>query len=117
MANIKQILNNLMQADGIVKAVMVGRDGFVIESTGESTIDEEAIAALVTTAFSNHENIGKELNVGRAKQIMIEFERSVIMAVSIGEEAILAVVTGANASLGSMRFQVKRFSRELEACA
>ena len=115
MASTRQILNNLMQADGIVKAVLVGSDGFVIESTGESQIDEEAVGALVTMAFSNHDNMGKELNIGRAKQIMIEFERSVVMAVAIGEDAILAVVTGANANLGSMRFQVKRFSREIEA--
>lgn len=113
--NTRQILNNLIEVEGIIAAVLVGRDGFVIESAGESRIDTEAVGALVTIAYSAYEAMGKELNIGGVTQIMSEFERSMIMAVAIGEEAILAVVTGANANVGSVRFQVKRYSRDLAA--
>jgi predicted regulator of Ras-like GTPase activity (Roadblock/LC7/MglB family) len=111
--NTRHILNNLIEVEGITAAVLVGRDGFVIESVGESKIDMEAVGALVTIAFSAFEGMGKDLNIGAATQIMSEFERSMVMAVAIGEEAILAIVAAANANLGSIRFQVKRYSREL----
>lgn len=114
MANTKEILNNLLKVEGIIKAVLVGRDGFVIEAAGDNEIDAEAVGALVTTAFSSYEVMGKELGIGGATQIMAEFERSVIMAAAIGPDAVLAVVTGANANLGNIRYQVKRYSRELE---
>jgi predicted regulator of Ras-like GTPase activity (Roadblock/LC7/MglB family) len=117
MANAKQVLNNIIQVEGITSALLVGRDGFVIESAGESKIDIEAVGALVTIAFSSYEGMGRELNIGSAVQIMAEFERSMIMAAAIGKDAVLAVVTGANANLGNIRFQVKRYSRELESAA
>ena len=105
----------MVEVEGIIAAVLVGRDGFVIEFAGGSRIDTEAVGALVTIAFSAFESMGKELNIGAATQIMSEFESSMLMAVAIGEDAILAVVAGANANLGSIRFQVKRYSRELAA--
>ena len=113
--NTRHILNNLVEVEGIIAAVLVGRDGFVIEFAGESRIDTEAVGALVTIAFSAFEGMGKDLKIGPVTQIMSEFERSMIMAVAIGEDAILAVVAAANANLGSIRFQVKRYSRELSA--
>jgi predicted regulator of Ras-like GTPase activity (Roadblock/LC7/MglB family) len=58
--------------------------------------------------------MGQELDIGKATQIMAEFERSMVMAAAIGSDAVLAIVTGANANLGNIRYQVKRYSRELE---
>jgi len=115
--NTRQVLNNLIEVEGVLGVVFVGRDGFVIESAGENRVDAEAVGALVTIAFSAYERMGKGLNLGAVTQIMSEFERSMIMAVAVGEEAILAVVAVANANLGSIRFQVKRYSRELAAVA
>ena len=115
--NTRRILNNLIEVEGIIAALLVGRDGFVIESAGDSRTDTEAVGALVTIAYSACERMGKDLNIGGATQIMSEYERSMVMAVAIGEDAILAVVAGANANLGSIRFQVKRYSRELAASA
>jgi hypothetical protein len=115
--NARQVLSNLIEVEGVMGVVFVGRDGFVIESAGENRIDTEAVGALVTIAFNAYERMGKGLNVGAATQIMAEFERSMIMAVAVGEEAILAVIAVANANLGSIRFQVKRYSRELATTA
>ncbi|MBM3173852.1 MAG: dynein regulation protein LC7 [Chloroflexi bacterium] len=114
MANTQEILNNLTKIEGIVAALLVGRDGFVIESSGDSKIDTEAVGALVITARGAYEVMGKELDIGKATQIMAEFERSAVMAAAIGSDAVLAIVTGANANLGNIRYQVKRYSRELE---
>lgn len=113
--NTRQVLNNLVEVEGINSVVLVGRDGFVIESAGDARIDPEAVGALVTVAFRSFEGMGNELKVGAATQIMSEFERSMVMAVAIGDDTILAVVAAANANLGSIRFQVKRYSRELAA--
>lgn len=115
--NMKQVLDNLVEVDGITSAVLVGRDGFVIEYSGEKTLDSEAVGAMVTIAFKACDNMGRELNLGGAFQVMFEFERNMVMAVAIGEEAVLAVVTAANANLGIIRFQVKKFSRELASPA
>lgn len=114
MTNTKEILDKLRKVEGIVTALLVGRDGLVIEAAGDSKTDVEAVGAMVTTAFSSYEGIGKELDIGGAMHIMAEFERSTIMAAAIGPDAVLAVLTGANANLGGVRYQVKKYSRELE---
>jgi predicted regulator of Ras-like GTPase activity (Roadblock/LC7/MglB family) len=113
MMDSKQVLNNLTQVDGIIAAVLIGNDGFVIETAGESQMDIEALGALATKALSTYAAMGKELNIGSVTQIMAEFQRSMVMAATIGEDAVLAVVTVPNANLGNIRFQVKRYSREL----
>ena len=114
MVNTKEILGNLVKVEGVITAVLVGRDGLVIEAAGDSKTDVEAVGAMVTTAFSAYEGVGKELDIGGAMQIMAEFERSMIMAAAVGPDAVLAVVTVANANLGSIRYQVKKYGRELE---
>lgn len=114
MASAKEILINLTKVEGITNAVFVGRDGFVIEAAGGSQVDVETLGAIVTTGFGASEVMGKELNIGNMAQIMAEFERGVIMTSAVGPDAIIAIVAEANANLGNIRFQLKRFTRELQ---
>ena len=48
MLNTKEILGNLVKVEGVITAVLVGRDGLVIEAAGDSKTDVEAVGAMVT---------------------------------------------------------------------
>jgi len=114
MANTHEVLGSLGKVEGIRSAVLVGRDGFVIDAVGGTGMDAEAVGAVISTGFGSSETMGQELKVGRLGQVMAEFDDGVLVSAAVGNDAILAVVTSANANLGGVRYQIKKHLKDLE---
>jgi uncharacterized protein len=115
MANIKTLLGELMKVEGINSAVVVGRDGFVIDGlTTGNTIDNDALGAMITTGIGSAEVMGSELKVGELTQGMIEYRNGIIVMTHLGAQAVLAVVADLKANLGNVRYQVKKRQPDLE---
>lgn len=112
--NSNEILAALVDVTGIDAAVCVGRDGFVIDAVAGSGADVDAIGAMVSTGLGAAESVGKELSLGDLSLAMMEYDDGVIIMTAIGEDAILAIVAANCASLGNIRFQIKKRKRELE---
>ncbi len=116
MANMKRLLSEFTQVEGINTAVVVGRDGFVIEGVSNgANLDVEAVGAVVSTGIGASEVMGRELGVGAMTQGMAEYKDGVIVMSYLGREAVLAVVADLNANLGNVRYQVKKRTTDLEA--
>ncbi len=116
MASLKAQLSDLIKVEGINAAVVVGRDGFVIDGlTNGGALDIEAVGAVISTGIGSAEVMGRELNVGAMTQGMVEFQDGIIVMSFLGKEAILAVVAGVNANLGNVRYQVKKRTPEIQA--
>lgn len=116
MVSVKQQLRDLVNVEGINTAVVVGRDGFVIEGVTDGTnMDIEAIGAVISTGIGSAEMMGRELNVGVMSQGMVEYKNGIIVMSFLGLDAILAVVADLNANLGNVRYQVKKRSPEIQA--
>ena len=113
MANLKQLLGGLTKVDGINTAIVVGRDGFVIDSAGSGN-DAEALGAIVATALGSSEVMGTELRVGGLRQVLLEYASGTIVLSTLGAEAILAVVADTAANLGNVRYNVKKMSPDFE---
>jgi len=113
MYNAQEILNNLSKVEGILKALIVDQDGFIIASSGSPNWDTEAVGVMVTTSLRSSQTMGNELNIGKAALTMIEFEQSAIVIAAIGPDTCLAVITDANPNLGNIRYYLKRYSHEL----
>jgi predicted regulator of Ras-like GTPase activity (Roadblock/LC7/MglB family) len=115
MADLKSILLNLSNVDGVRQAIVVGRDGFVIDfaaRTASSSVD--AVGAVVSTGIGSAEVIGREIGVGGVTQSLIEYEDGFIVMSFIGTEAILAVVAESSANVGMVRHAVKKSKPEIE---
>lgn len=117
MTNTIETLGNLMRVEGVTAAAIVGCDGFVIEAAADSQADVEALGAVVTTAFGASAAMGKELDTGKMAQVMAEFEHGIVMAVAIEPDVVLAVIAGPGSNLGNIRYQVKKYSREIQTSA
>ncbi len=115
MQKTNDILNSLLKIEGINGTVVVSRDGFVIDSASSVGMDVEAIGAVISTGFGASETMGNELKMGKMGQVTAEFEHGVLVSAVIGQEAIPAIVTGSNANLGNVRYQARKYIRELEA--
>jgi uncharacterized protein len=116
MAQLKELLKDMLGVEGVTTVVVVGRDGFVIEGiSGGRAMDIEAVGAVVSTGIGSSEVMGRELNVGRMTQGLVEYENGIITISFLGKDAILAVVADLNANLGNVRYQVKKRTPDIHS--
>ncbi len=116
MSEIEDQLQELIKITGIVTAVVVGSDGFAIAGVSrDGTTDTEEVAAVMSSGLASAKHLGGDLNVGSLKQGMLEYEDGVLVMASLGEHALLGVLCDQTASLGMVRFEIKRRAKELMA--
>jgi predicted regulator of Ras-like GTPase activity (Roadblock/LC7/MglB family) len=107
------VMNDLLEISGIDAVVVVGRDGFVIESAGSSTrINIDELGASLAHAVNGIEEMGTELNINCFQDMFIEYGRAVIMCKPVGD-AIAAIVTPDASKLGIIRHKTKKLFQDL----
>jgi len=107
--SLREQLTILSKVEGINSAVVVSRDGFVIEGiSSKDTIDTEAVGAITSAGIGSSESMGYELNVGQITQVMNEYKFGVIIASFLDEATFLVIVADLKANLGNIRYQLKK---------
>lgn len=107
------VMGDLLLIPGIDAVVIVGRDGFVIESAGHSSrINTDELGAALAHATNAIEEMGTELKVNAFQDLFIEYGKAVIMCKPIGD-AIAAVIAPDASKLGIIRHKSKKFFEEL----
>ena len=106
--NSTDVLKDLKDIPGVDAVVVSGRDGFVIESTGATNeINVDALGAALAHTINSIEDMGRELEVDRYKDIFVEYGRAVIMCRPVGD-AIAALVSPDSSKLGNRSPQVRQ---------
>jgi predicted regulator of Ras-like GTPase activity (Roadblock/LC7/MglB family) len=114
MATLKALLGELVKVEGVRSAVLVGRDGFVIEGLSHGNLDLDPIGAVISTGLGASEVMGVELKVGELVHSMIEYTNGIVFVSYIGSHAVLAIVADVKANLGHIRFQLRKRTPEIE---
>jgi predicted regulator of Ras-like GTPase activity (Roadblock/LC7/MglB family) len=108
-----EIMNDLLGIPGIDAVVVIGRDGFVIESAGSSTrVNIDELGASLAHAVNGIEEMGSELKVEKFQDMFIEYGRAVILCKPVGD-AVAAVITPDASKLGIIRHKTKKHFEEL----
>lgn len=116
MAILKDLLADLAKVEGVNAAVVVGRDGFVIEGVSDtSSMDIEAVGAVISTGIGSAEMMGRELKVGAMTQALVEYKNGILVTSLLGRDAVLAVAADVTANLGNVRYQIKKRGQEIES--
>ena len=107
------VLNDLLMVPGVDAVVVAGRDGFVIESAGNSNrINIDELGAALAHAINAVEEMGNELKVNVFQDLFIEYGKAVIMCKPVGD-AIAAVIAPDASKLGIVRHKSKKYFEEL----
>jgi len=107
------VLNDLLAVPGIDAVVVVGRDGFVIESAGNSTrINIDELGASLAHAINGIEEMGNELKINLFQDMFIEYGRAVILCKPVGD-AVAVVIAPDASKLGIIRHKTKKYFEEL----
>ena len=79
MVDLKQTLSRFLSIPGVWQAILVGRDGLMIEGlTRDGKDDMEAVGAIMTTGLSTAEALGQEISRDQFlhKLIDLQYERN-----------------------------------------
>ena len=112
---LKQILGEFLKIDGVTAAVVVGRDGFVIESAVSGKMDIDALGAMASTGMGTSEAMGKELGKGELHQMLVELNNGPIIMSPLSADELIAVVAGNEANVGRIRYELKKNKERLVA--
>jgi len=107
------VMHDLLLIPGIDAVVVVGRDGFVIETAGNSNrVNIDELGASLAHATNAVEEMGSELKVSLFQDLFIEYGKAVIMCRPVGD-AIAAIIAPDASKLGIIRHKTKKYFEEL----
>ena len=111
MANVMQttnILNQMLEIPGLNAAMIVGKDGFVIETAGSlGAMNEDALGASIALIQNGSETMSGELDLKDFHTITLEASDAMIMCVPAGD-ALLVLFAPDSKALGMIRLQTKK---------
>jgi len=105
---LKQILGEFLKTEGVSAAVVVGRDGFVIESAASGKMDIDALGAMASTGLGTSEAMGKELGKGELRQMLVELDQGPILISPLSPDELIAIVATNEANIGRIRYELKK---------
>jgi len=108
MSTIRDLVGSLRRRDGVEAAVVLGRDGLLIDSQTASGIDAESMAALVPSIVAAADEYGAHEDRGTLTTAILEFARGVAVISVLSEEAVLLVLARPSANLGQLLFELRR---------
>ena len=118
MADLDELLTSFTRVRGVSAALVVGRDGLVLQSAtapGAEDADVDVLGAMASSGLVPAQEIGTETGRGRLTQGIYEYERGGVVVEPVGESAILVVVTNASANLGLLRLQARKVHPDIES--
>lgn len=102
------LLHEIVDTPGIDTAIIVARDGFVIESAGSlGAIDLDMIGAAVALSMNGIVNVGKELSLKPFQTFTWEANDALIMCTVAGD-ALLVVLSPDSGKIGGIRLKLNK---------
>ncbi len=105
---LRGILDGLLKVEGVIAALVVGRDGFVIEAAAVNTLDTDSVGAIAASSLAASDAMGEALTLGALDAILIEYEQGPVALTPAGPDAVLAVVGDQSANLGRVRVEMRK---------
>lgn len=108
------ILEEINEIKGVNAVVVVGRDGFVIESAGHMpNANLDVLGAAVASAINGIAEMGTELKVGSFADMFVTYNSAMIMCFPVGD-AIAGIAGNDASALGLIRHKMHKLIPELE---
>jgi predicted regulator of Ras-like GTPase activity (Roadblock/LC7/MglB family) len=114
MVDLKQTLSRFLAIPGVRQAMLVGRDGLMIEGiTKDGKEDMETVGAITTTGLSTAEALGQEIARGSVVGVLMEYERGLVSIDPLGDFALMITLSDNASNIGRVRHLVKTSRNEI----
>ena len=108
MANIRDLVAALRQREGVDAAVVLGRDGLVIDSQAAEGMLADDIAARIPSILLPADELGQASGRGEVVTVVLEHQQGLAVVCVLNAEAILLVLVQATADIGQLLYEIRR---------
>ncbi|OFW35088.1 MAG: hypothetical protein A2074_07320 [Candidatus Aquicultor primus] len=115
MVTLQQILHRFTALDGVIAALLVTRDGFIVDYASNIEFELDMVSAVVATGFGMLDRIGSELERGALSTGMLEYEEGTVVISPLVPDIALVIIASQWTTLGRIRWEIKKYGDELIA--
>ena len=115
MASIRDLVSAIRKRDGIDAAVVLGRDGLLIDHQANDGVDAEQVAAHVPSILQYSDELGTAAAQGQLMTAIHENTGGTVVISAMSAEAVLLVLMRPTADLGSLLFDLRRHRANIAA--
>jgi predicted regulator of Ras-like GTPase activity (Roadblock/LC7/MglB family) len=115
MPTIRDLVAAIRQREGVEAAVMLGRDGLLIDGQALAGLDTENIAALVPSIVVAAEQFAGVAARGELVTAVLEYSQGLAIVSALSPDAVLLVLVQPTASIGDLLFQLRRNREHIAA--
>jgi predicted regulator of Ras-like GTPase activity (Roadblock/LC7/MglB family) len=115
MPSIRDLVAAIRQRDGVEAAIVLGRDGLLIDSHITAGLDAEDIAARIPAIIGAADDFGATTQRGELVTAVLEYAEGLAVVSVLSTEAILLVLVSPRANLGQLLFELRRNREHIAA--
>jgi predicted regulator of Ras-like GTPase activity (Roadblock/LC7/MglB family) len=108
MPSIRDLVAAIRQREGVEAAIVLGRDGLLIDSQAVAGLDPEDIAARIPPVIGPADELGAALKRGELLTAVLEHRGGIAIVSAMSSEAILFVLVTPQANIGQLLFELRR---------
>jgi predicted regulator of Ras-like GTPase activity (Roadblock/LC7/MglB family) len=101
-------LREFKESAGLELVSVVSADGLLVDSAHDEHVDAEAIATLAASGYLMMDSLGRELDQGPARDVIVEYEQNLVILSPLTEDMVLVTVGTGNTNLGRVRLLLRR---------
>ena len=115
MASIRDLVAAIRQRDGVEAAVILGRDGLLIDSQAIAGLDAEEMAARIPSILHAADELGMHSGRGAIVTAVLEHAQGMALISNLTNEAILLVLLAPTANVGPLLYELRRNRGQIAA--
>jgi predicted regulator of Ras-like GTPase activity (Roadblock/LC7/MglB family) len=108
MPTIRDLVAAIRQRDGVNAAVILGRDGLLIDSQAVPNVAPEDIAAHVPAIINAADEFGAAALQGQLTTAVLEHTQGLAIVSVLSPDAVLLVLLQPTANIGQLLFELRR---------
>ncbi len=115
MPSIRDLVAAIRQREGVDAAIVLGRDGLLIDSQLEPGLDAEDAAARIPAIIGSADELGGATGKGELLTAVLEHRNGLAIVSVLSAEAILLVLVSPRANIGQLLFELRRNREHIAA--
>ena len=115
MPSIRDLVNAIRRREGVDAAVVLGRDGLLIDSQSVPGLDAEDLAAHIPAIIGAADELGASLSRGSLVTAVLEYGDGLAIVSVLNADVILVVFVRPELNVGQLLFELRRNREHIAA--
>ena len=115
MPTIRDLVSALRRREGVEAAIVLGRDGLLIDGASVGALDPEGLAAHVPPMVAAAADMGRAAGRGDFGLMVLEYSGGTAIVTAVSNDALLLVLLAGTDGLPALLYDLRRHRAQIAA--